>query len=142
MKKWNGENRAWIYTTLIDWWLGWTQLRVGPEYKDENRWYAKLVQSVARLLLEHTGWEGDNRGGANWWMSGVPSQDCTGAAIILAVKQDNNGRTFVFSQVPLAYLTTDVALVEEVVEVEFDWDYLDEYAKLEEPGVPGFSPGE
>lgn len=90
----------------IDWWLGWcpftTLIRAfesDPVSLDLDRVFNLVV--TAAWGFTRAGWEGDGR----WYLSAVPNDEggpeCD---LLLAVKQSNNGSTFVFSEHELPWL--------------------------------------
>lgn len=110
--------KSWLYTLgPIDYWQGWTKLEVGPKFKSKPRWYADMVRRAGEVFLLKSHWEGDG----SWYMSALPDPDCSDSALILAVKQSNNGSVFVLSQMELSYLEKG-SLIEKAV-VVFDWHH-------------------
>lgn len=97
----------------IDWWIGW---KSECEFiNDIVKWFGDLTditseinnvsefKAAAEIVAKKLGWEGDCREGP--YYSGLPCEG--GFNFILAWKQDNNGSTFVFSEVPLSFLQRD-----------------------------------
>lgn len=96
----------------IDFWNGWqktnevvtyerTELRVPPGLKIDRDEYLPFLFAVKELAHD-LGWEGDMREGP--FVSVLPDPQTGGALLLTAFKQDNNGITFVGSQVELDYL--------------------------------------
>ncbi len=88
----------------IDHWQGWTPLPtfLRDEFIDPGQ-VGRMLQAIARS----TRWEGDFRAGEAPRVSALPvgDPDC---ALLLAVKQDNNGTTFIASEVRLPWLDEDL----------------------------------
>jgi hypothetical protein len=89
----------------VYWWDGWTPLTsaVGiPEGPLETSRLLVEMAIKAATLLTRTGWEGDG----NWYVSALPTFDDGVQAIrfLIAVRQWNNGTTFLCSPEPLLWL--------------------------------------
>src|SRR3990167_1101125 len=95
----------------IDFWDGWQTL-------DRLQWHddgwGEDTDATRLLLLANRvrscgagfrqyGWEGDVRSG-HWMVSGLPDPDSATSRLMFAVKQDNNGTTFLASELPLPWL--------------------------------------
>jgi hypothetical protein len=95
----------------IDFWQGWTPASHWPKAEDEP--FTKYAEygldeqeaasdlSVARKLAKECGWEGDGE----WRMAGLPRDDIAAPTYMLAVKQYNNGTTYVISPYELPWLS-------------------------------------
>ncbi len=107
----------------VDWFVGSSQFTVDSqgtviEYPDktlgvEEDWppsdinivkndFRKFVYA-AWLAFNDIGWEGDSRSG-HWNCWALPDADSGFLHWLIAVKQDNNGQTFLASPVPLPHL--------------------------------------
>lgn len=63
--------------------------------------------TLAKELIEkYTSWEGDG----NWYVSGMPSEDSSDSLPIFAVKQENNGSTFLCSPFPLPWVESSTRI--------------------------------
>lgn len=97
-----GRDTAWIYVTCpIDWWGGWHKITSSVALPAH---ITTLIKSVGKILIDHAGWDGKNREKNTWYLSAIPDPDYSDSALILAIKQDNNGTCFIFSQLKLAHL--------------------------------------
>ena len=85
----------------IDWWRAWTSLDTPPveHYRDENdrvreRHHRQALLEHATARFRDAGWDGDVRLGP--FFAGLPTHDVTGE-VMVGLKQDNNGTTFIWS---------------------------------------------
>jgi hypothetical protein len=109
----------------IDWWDGWQSV---PEFiaaegdsedpdtavdKGNAAWHqgvkarriaevGSLLQTLGRQLAEELRWEGDGL----WRIASLPEPKNFACVAMLAVKQQNNGLTFICSPYPLGWLET------------------------------------
>lgn len=111
----------WVYEcSPIDNWWGWTPLTTVLQSSKENNdleeeglgayiedWrgfpFEKLAleASTAKLLIQkHTLWEGDG----HWQVAPLPNPDQCTSELLFAVKQSNNGTTFLCSPFRLPWL--------------------------------------
>ena len=101
----------------IDHWIGWSTLRGAAlaqvdDAQTEDHGYAysqewlidhmgNQLEAAKKMFLE-LGWEGDIREGP--YVTAIPLTDECNFGLLFALKQDNNGQTFIWSPVPLPYL--------------------------------------
>lgn len=107
-------------TGPIDDWFGWQPYEDTLEkaYSEQAEWknekrepfdgipdYVGLLQRLATKshlgFAKYCGWEGDTTGGE--YIAGFPA-DHSGPSILFALKQSNNGTTFVASPIELPWL--------------------------------------
>ena len=95
--------------TYIDFWYGWHDPWAPqtpnhePVDPDQVRWIAASVIRAIRDIARVTGWEGDIRGGP--YVAPVPGPDYEPErGWFVALKQDNNGTTYLWSPVALPWL--------------------------------------
>jgi hypothetical protein len=111
----------------IDWWAGWLSPVEAVAESLKDGWDAlpsnafrnaeilageidRLIKVASAFLLQH-GWEGDIRGpNGTWMVSVVPDAEINSSVLVFAVKQDNNGTTFVVSPYELPWLTKNGTL--------------------------------
>lgn len=86
----------------IDVWRGWVFIQ--DALADPDKYDLHLsdleerVAEVKKLLREHTLWEGDG----NIYLSSIPYEP--EARLVFAIKQANNGTTYIASPLPYAHL--------------------------------------
>jgi hypothetical protein len=97
----------------IDFWQGWTPESRWPEGEDDpfyeyglNDEEAAADLALAKGLATRCGWEGDGE----WRMAGLPRDDVAAPTYMLAVKQQNNGTTFIISPYELPWLAHHLEL--------------------------------
>ena len=97
----------------IDFWVGWQSLRYVPERTwspadqsaghgdglPDRSWFEQFIPLVARQFKQ-IGWEGDG----HWHLTAIPEDDSGLFGLAIAVKQSNNGSTFVAASRPLPWL--------------------------------------
>lgn len=83
----------------IDWWEGWTHWNTlaADILNDGN----EALKDIKAVFIE-LGWEGDVREGP--YVVVIPTDDSYDPKYIVALKQDNNGETFLASPIPLEHL--------------------------------------
>ena len=114
-------DRLYVYRCPpVDFWFGWLRLRVGEDFVFdvldepgglfEREWLSGSEGAIRELLsvssdgFLRAGWEGDVRDGC-WQLSGFPLPETPGdPGFLVAVKQNNNGTTFISSPVSLQHL--------------------------------------
>lgn len=101
-----GDRKWFIYAcSAVDWWDGWARFdpATGPIVGGASEYLAGLLTRRLAAAFTLAGWDGDSRDGY-WYISGLPEpvESCRG--YIIAVKQDNNGDTFIASTRPLHWL--------------------------------------
>lgn len=97
----------------IDFWDGFTNI------KDCNLTLDLVEQIMQRLFAltkADTHWEGDVRPG-EIYISGLPVSGGYRSSIILGVKQDDNGNSFIVSPVELPWLKKDDIFEADTVQV-------------------------
>ena len=96
----------WLYEIgPIDYWTGWTPLEQVKVNNYSDKEYEDLESDAefAKVLIEkYTSWEGDGR----WYVSGMPTSEYSNSLLMFAVKQSNNGSTFICTPFPLPWLDT------------------------------------
>ena len=114
----NQVETAYVYrVSPIDWWLGWSKpseilaaFGEAPYFDDETGCLtalANLANEIATWIgdalvaFKDAGWEGDIRQGP--YLAPLPFAFDEGAYMV-ALKQDNNGTTFIWSPVELPWL--------------------------------------
>jgi hypothetical protein len=99
-----------VYKTLIDHWLGWRRLdqeivALAKSGCGAEAWEVEhliMLLSAAAYAFTRAGWEGDGI----WKISALAPVDDGGgdSRVMLAVKQSNNGTTFIFSELVIPWL--------------------------------------
>lgn len=108
----------------IDWWVGWStyedilqQIRAEDEYMGSmtngvrESDHLRFLEATGRALtgFRALGWEGDGDIKVTALPSPEPYVNGAGIeALVLAVKQGNNGTTYLASQVPMPWLGNTV----------------------------------
>ena len=114
-----GTNRLYVYTPPpIDYWTGWVTVTKamsgghGQDLEDEPYADDELSANLgkAKELAAGCGWEGDG----TWRIAGLPPEDVAGPLYVLAVKQSNNGTTFIITPRELPWLQPYLQLSEPV----------------------------
>jgi len=96
----------------VDFWQGWTPEHSWPKADDDPFPEYGVGDeeaddlAVAMKLAARCGWEGDGE----WRMAGLPRADVAAPTYMLAVKQQNNGTTFVVSPYELPWLAHHLEL--------------------------------
>jgi hypothetical protein len=105
--------RGYVYEiATVDYWTGWVRLN---EYEEQEDYSVRVSTSVSRRALERVRdhaiaqirersiWEGDIVQGP--FFAGLPPRDGNSdSEQMVAIKQQNNGMTFVWSPYPLPWL--------------------------------------
>ncbi len=112
-----GTSHLYVYTPPpIDHWVGWTparKYRADDNSLEESDYDpSELLACVERAkdLATSCGWEGDGM----WQIAGLPPESIAGPLFMLAVKQRNNGTTFIVSPRELPWLRHYLQLTERV----------------------------
>jgi hypothetical protein len=92
--------RGFVYElSPIDEWMGWSEHEdVAAEYREELE---RTREHAVEQIRSRSGWEGDISRGPLY--AGVPRDD-PWSAVMVAIKQSNNGRVFIWSPVDLPWL--------------------------------------
>jgi hypothetical protein len=91
----------------MDWWPGWVTIDAPPvegyPHPFDQRHTREYMAALKRALplFREAGWEADIREGP--FFAGLPTGDVTGK-VIVGLKQDNNGETFICSPYDLQWL--------------------------------------
>lgn len=91
----------------VDFWQGWTPASRWPKAEDDPFPEYGVGEdeaddlAVAMKMATRCGWEGDGE----WRMAGLPRADVAAPTYMLAVKQYNNGTTYVISPYELPWLS-------------------------------------
>jgi hypothetical protein len=112
--------RRWTYSCApIDWWFGWWTLADALHHtlmaSEHAHWHEITPEALtedasrARWLATCAGWEGDG----TWYVSVLPDPDACLSRFLFAVKQSNNGTTFIVSPFRLPWLHGDAGWYEE-----------------------------
>ena len=100
---------SWYIYTLppIDCFVGWTAFDVFVEQAEAHYWTEaaalSLLRTASLLVQRHTDWEMD-RDVTAWHVAALPLDEPE-SALAFAIKQSNNGTTFVASQLELPWLS-------------------------------------
>ncbi len=97
--------RGYVYVVgPIDYWPAWISIDTPPVEDYPVGKYAEARHALlehAKRRFHEAGWEGDIRMGP--FFAGLPTSDITGV-VMVGLKQDNNGTTFIWSPYALPWL--------------------------------------
>jgi hypothetical protein len=82
-----------------DWWVGWTKIGRTKEF---NKAMTLFIEGIT-LAAKRGVFDGEMRPG-DIYVSGLPSDGTGDQKIMVGFKQDNNGTTFIYSEIPLSWL--------------------------------------
>lgn len=92
----------------IDDWTGWHHINrfsAGEDGLPDADWFQTVIPELAKAF-KLLGWYGDAPGGRDrgWHLTAIPTVEPFESILVVAVKQDHGGNTFVASQVELPEL--------------------------------------